>query len=137
MLEMFVVREPQECVACLFAESLEFGRQRQNLTSAGQEYMWILPDWMGLTYGTFSLDCCHSQNVSVIHVVQLCTWGWAAGFIVLEMSTGGSDLGVHEPLSPMSLWLPCGLHGFAVPNTVTVICLQTLSMEGWAATLSH
>ena len=21
---------------------------------------------------------------------------------------------------PMSLWLPCGLHGFAVPNTVTV-----------------
>jgi hypothetical protein len=21
----------------------------------------------------------------------------------------------------MSLWLPCGLHGFAVPNTVTVI----------------
>ena len=24
------------------------------------------------------------------------------------------------PASPMSLWLPCGLHGFAVPNTVTV-----------------
>ena len=22
--------------------------------------------------------------------------------------------------SPMSLWLPCGLHGLAVPNTVTV-----------------
>jgi hypothetical protein len=21
---------------------------------------------------------------------------------------------------PMSLWLPCGLHGFAVPNTVTI-----------------
>ena len=21
---------------------------------------------------------------------------------------------------PMSLWLPCGLHGAAVPNTVTV-----------------
>ena len=24
----------------------------------------------------------------------------------------------------MSLWLPCGLHGFAVPNSVTVLVLM-------------
>ena len=27
---------------------------------------------------------------------------------------------MKELLQPMSLWLPCGLHGLAVPNTVTV-----------------
>jgi hypothetical protein len=27
----------------------------------------------------------------------------------------------------MSLWLPCGLHGFAVPNTVTVTVRGTLA----------
>jgi hypothetical protein len=28
----------------------------------------------------------------------------------------------------MSLWLPCGLHGFAVPNTVTVTVTVTVSL---------
>jgi hypothetical protein len=32
-------------------------------------------------------------------------------------------------LSPMSLWLPCGLHGFAVPNTVTVTVFVSLSVR--------
>ena len=33
---------------------------------------------------------------------------------------------------PMSLWLPCGLHGFAVPNTVTVTAMPagTLHNQG-------
>jgi hypothetical protein len=38
----------------------------------------------------------------------------------------------------MSLWLPCGLHGFAVPNNVTVLCnfgtaglLGRIGEEGW------
>jgi hypothetical protein len=30
---------------------------------------------------------------------------------------------------PMSLWLSCGLHGFAVPNTVTVTVLPPHSVD--------
>jgi hypothetical protein len=33
--------------------------------------------------------------------------------------------------SPMSLWLPCGLHGFAVPNTVTVTVSATVPITAW------
>jgi hypothetical protein len=35
----------------------------------------------------------------------------------------------------MSLWLPCGLHGFAVPNTVTVTVIlgkKFLHVDAWA-----
>jgi hypothetical protein len=28
----------------------------------------------------------------------------------------------------MSLWLPCGLHGFAVPNTVTVTAITAIPL---------
>ena len=30
----------------------------------------------------------------------------------------------------MSLWLPCGLHGAAVPNTVTVTVVRRLGQKG-------
>ena len=34
----------------------------------------------------------------------------------------------------MSLWLPCGLHGFAVPNTVTVTVTNSVAAPSYMAT---
>jgi hypothetical protein len=63
---------------------------------------------------------------------------------ISDCSEGGDDVDVFEhldrvlasevfPRYPVSLWFPCGLHGFAVPDSLTVSERHDLCC-GWAVT---